>query len=293
MRQMNDLISIIIPVYNVQPYLQRCVDSVLRQTYKKIEVILVDDGSPDRCPNICDEYADFDGRVIVVHKKNGGLSDARNCGLDTASGQYISFIDSDDWVHEKYIEKLYQLLKNTNADISVCNFIKTACENVKADISNEKIYTYTNIGALKQFVDQFYVQLVVAWGKLYKKNLFERICFPVGKIHEDEFTTYKIIYQAKKIALSTAQLLYYFQRKDSIMGDEFNIKHMHDALDAYEERASFFQKIRLKDLCKKTYEYELNLCLLYIDQLKQSNDVPNRKKFEERLKSIEDNVIRI
>jgi len=241
---MNALISIIIPVYKVEDYIHRCVNSLLRQTYKNLEIILVEDGSPDRCGEICDEYATLDNRVKVIHKKNGGLSDARNAGIDICKGDYIAFIDSDDWINDIYIEKLYQLLKQTNSDIAVCNFIRTSIENIKVDILEEQIYEYSNIEALAQFEDEFYVQMVIACGKLYKSNLFKGIRFPVGKLHEDEFTTYKVIFNAKKITLTTMQLYYYWQRECSIMGNGFSLKGGLDAIEAIEERANFLGSIK-------------------------------------------------
>ncbi|MFJ7827544.1 glycosyltransferase family 2 protein [Psychrobacillus sp. NPDC096623] len=251
---MSDVITIIVPIYKVENYLHRCVDSILNQTYKGLEIILVNDGSPDSCGKICDEYAKLDERVKVIHKKNGGLSDARNAGVEIAQGEYISFVDSDDWIGENYIKKLYQLLINTNSDISVCNFIKTSTEKLQVDILMEEIYEYSNVKALEQLYGRFGVQMVTAWGKLYKRKLFEGIRFPVDRIHEDEFTTYKLIYKAKKIVLTTAQLLYYWQREDSITGIGFNIKHRLDVIDAFKERAEFFEHIGLKDLRDRTYK---------------------------------------
>ncbi|MFJ8064764.1 glycosyltransferase family 2 protein [Psychrobacillus sp. NPDC096426] len=265
---MSEVITIIVPVYKVEDYLHRCVDSILNQTYKRLEIILVNDGSPDSCGKICDEYAMLDERVKVIHKKNGGLSDARNAGIDIAQGEYISFVDSDDWIDENYIEKLYQLLVNTNSDISVCNFIRTSTEKVHVDNSKEEIYEYSNIEALEQLYEKFGVQMVTAWGKLYIRELFKDIRFPVGKIHEDEFTTYKLMYKAEKVVLTTAQLLFYWQREDSIMGVGFNIKHRIDVIDAFKERAEFFEKIGLLNLSNKTYR---GLFAIYMDVNKRMN----------------------
>ncbi|MGA4516237.1 glycosyltransferase family 2 protein [Solibacillus silvestris] len=250
---MSELISIIVPIYNVEDFLHRCVDSILNQTYKNLEIILVNDGSPDQCGKICEEYAKLDNRVKVIHKENGGLSDARNAGIEVAEGQYLAFIDSDDWIHEEYIEILYELLRKTNSDISICNFLMTSTENFQVDNSKAELYTYSNIKALEQlYNDEFYVQMVTSWGKLYKKNLFEGLSFPVGRVHEDEFTTYKLLYKANKVVLTTAKLLYYWQREDSIMGDRFNIKNKLDQIDALNERVEFFALVGLDDLCNRT-----------------------------------------
>jgi glycosyltransferase involved in cell wall biosynthesis len=249
---MNELITIIVPIYKVEGLLKRCVDSLLNQTYKNLEIILVNDGSPDQCGNICDEYAKLDNRVIVIHKENGGLSDARNAGIEIAKGDFIAFIDSDDWIHEEYIEILYGLLRKTNSEISMCNFFMTSTENFQVDNAEIKTYKYTNIEALERLYDKFNVQMVTAWGKLYKRELFEGVSFPLGRVHEDEFTTYKIIYKANNIVLTTAQLLYYWQREDSIMGDRYNLKNKLDQIDALKERNKFFNQLGLEELCNKT-----------------------------------------
>ncbi|MGN7385517.1 glycosyltransferase family 2 protein [Sporosarcina sp. SAFN-015] len=294
---MSELVSIIIPIYNVEDYLHRCVNSILDQTYKNLEVILVNDGSPDRCGEICEEYAKLDKRVKVLHKKNGGLSDARNAGIEIAQGEYISFVDSDDWVHKEYIEKLYQLLKTTDSDISVSNFIRTSTENTQGEISKEIIYEYSNNEALEQFLDKFYVQMVIACGKLYKRKLFEDVRFPVGRIHEDEFTTHKLIHKAKKIILTSAQLLYYWQRNDSIMGSGFNIKNRLHAIDAFRERAEFFEKVGLTDLSNKTYKELFFIYMdvnkrknLFEDKIMKENFNRNFIDFKKKLRNINQNV---
>lgn len=283
---MNELISVIIPVYKVENYIHRCVDSVLRQTYNKIEIILVDDGSTDRCGEICDEYAALDNRVKVIHKKNGGLSDARNAGIEIFQGDYITFLDSDDWIHDKYIEKLYRLLKNSNSDIAVGNFIRTSAENIQVDIAKEEIYEYSNFEALEQFTDKFYAQMVIACGKLYKRNLFDEIRFPVGRIHEDEFTTYKLIYKANKIILTTAQLLYYWQREDSIMGSSLNLNQRMHAIDAYKERAEFFKDIGMEELSSKTYRILFNIYMTAIRRIYEFDNINYKESFSRDFKDI-------
>lgn len=283
---MNELITIIVPVYKVEDYLNRCVDSILRQTYRNLEIILVDDGSPDRCGEICDEYAELDRRVKVIHKENGGLSDARNVGIDIAQGSYISFIDSDDWIHDEYIERLYQLIRTTNSDISVCNFLRVSTE-ILADVRlNEEIYEFSNLAALKQFTDKFYEQMVIACGKLFKKKLFEQIHFPVGRLHEDEFTTYKLIYNARKIVLTTAQLLYYWQREDSIMGSCLNIKSRFHAIDAFKERAEFLKDIGLEESSNETYKKLFIMCLEINRRINEIDHDINKEYFHNDFKEL-------
>lgn len=259
---MSELITVIVPIYKTEKYLQRCVDSIINQTYKNLEIILVDDGSPDNSGQICDLYAKLDKRVKVLHKKNGGLSDARNAGIDIAQGEYISFLDSDDWIDERYIDRLYQLLINSNSDISVCNFVRTSHENIQVDNAKIEVYEYSNFQALEQLFGEYNVQMVTAWGKLYKRELFIDIRYPVGRIHEDEYTTYKLIYLAKKIIFTREKLLYYWQRNDSIMGIGINIIHKLHAIDAFKERAEYFKKINLSELCTKSYRL---LFLLYLE----------------------------
>lgn len=273
---MSELVSIIVPVYRVEDYLHPCVDSMIQQTYKQIEIILVDDGSPDNCGKICDQYAQQDKRIRVVHKKNGGLSDARNAGLDIAKGEYITFIDSDDWVREDYIEILYGLLKSTDSDIAVCsyrkilpsergtdNFYDTDYSNNKKTIfdtdnscnmdnSQENIFEYSNLEALNALSGRLYEQFVVACGKLYKKFLFREIQFPVGKVHEDEFTTYKLIYKARKIVHTSVVMYFYRQRDGSITADRHNIQNRLNALEGFWERACFLRDIGLVRACNQT-----------------------------------------
>jgi len=239
----------------VEDYLVRCIESILTQTYKNIEIILVDDESPDKCGEICDYYAKLDERINVIHKKNGGLSDARNVGIDSAKGRYITFLDSDDWIHNEYIEILYRLLNEKNSDVAICNFIKKSSfvETVSLDNFSSNIYEYSNIEAMEQLSGELHIQMTVAWGKLYKIELFNNIRFPVGRIHEDEFTTYRLLYSADKIVFYDKPLLYYWQRKDSIIGSGFKIKNRLDYLDALIQRASFFQEIKLRKLSNKIY----------------------------------------
>lgn len=282
---MNDLISIIVPVYKVEKYLNRCVDSILNQTYRNLEIILVDDGSPDRCGEICDEYSRLDDRVKVIHKENGGLSDARNAGIHIAQGEFFSFVDSDDWVHQEYIERMHELLKISKADISVCNFLRTSKEEEKTEIIKTELHEFSNLEGLKHLSGRFYVQLVVAWGKLYHRELFKEIRFPFGKIHEDEFTTYKLIYEAKKIVLTTEQLLYYWQRKDSIMGRGFDIKSKLDLIEAFEGKIEFFKNIGEVDLVAKTYRSLFNTYKTINDNIHAFNEINNSKGFKSEFKT--------
>ena len=237
------LVSIIIPVYKVESYLRRCLDSIVSQTYTNLEIILVDDGSPDNCPQICDEYAAKDKRIIVIHKENGGLSDARNAGLDICRGEFISFVDSDDWVDEKYIEILFNLAIKQNADIAICENIVTDREISR---TTEKFFskTYSSKEALFQLFRRNQISFIVSWGKIYKRTLFESVRFPIGKYHEDDFTTYILFYNSKKIVYSSYRLYFYYQRAGSIITS----RHPWDVLEYMEQQYQFFKEKKETDL---------------------------------------------
>ena len=240
---MNDiLISIVVPIYNVEKYLKQCIESIINQTYKNIEILLVNDGSTDNCAQICDEYAQIDERIKVIHKKNGGLSDARNSGINIAKGKYIAFIDSDDYVSEEYIEKLYNAISENNVRIAQCNFVKVTDDNTEI----EKIgYAEKNkIKSGYEMVKELYTghwENILAWNKLYDIGLFKNVRYPFGKIHEDEFTTYKILYEIQNVAIVEDCLYKYRQNDNSITGQNFKKKRL-DVIIAYEERMEFFEK---------------------------------------------------
>lgn len=239
-------ISVIVPVYNVEKYLNRCVDSILNQTFEDFELILVDDGSPDNCSNICDEYAQKDNRVKVIHKKNGGLSDARNAGIDCAIGEWLSFIDSDDWVENNFLETLYSSAEKYQAEIVIVNFHKVFDDRCERRISvNELCCTGTE--SLEYLYGQHSIYMNIACNKLYKKSLFNEVKFPVGKLHEDGFTTYKLLNMCKKIYMSNCDLYCYYQRNDSIMNKKFSESRI-DEYFVYCERRKFFREHNLKEV---------------------------------------------
>lgn len=237
-----DLISIIIPVYKVEKYIHRCVDSVVNQTYKNLEIILVDDGSPDNCGKICDEYAEKDNRIKVIHKENGGLSDARNWGIDAATGEWLFFIDSDDWMHLETIKKLYDVVIENDASVGVSGFLKSygGCVNVDT-------LTQVMMCTPKDLFIQKYAVFTVAWAKLYKKDCFQNIRYPVGKIHEDEFVTYRILFAQEKLAYIDQPYYAYFMNMEGLSKKQWTPNRM-DAIDAIEERSIFFEKMGDADL---------------------------------------------
>lgn len=258
-------ISVIIPVYNVEKYLSKCIDSVISQTFKDLEIILIDDGSKDNCSIICDEYSKIDSRIKVIHKKNGGLSSARNAGLKEATGKYIGFVDSDDWIESSMYETLYNIMEEYKSDIVQCRFLKTENENADRlllNSSEKNIEIINNIQALNNLYNDRYVETVVVWNKLYRKNLFENLIFPENKIHEDEFIIHKLLYKSEKVILCD-QIMYYYRKTDkSIINSGFSEKKLHK-LEAVKERADFFKEIKNKNLYKKTLIHYKDLLIEY------------------------------
>lgn len=213
---MNDLISVVIPVYKVEKYLGKCLDSIINQTYKNLEIIVVNDGSPDNCSKIIEEYSKKDKRIKVINKVNGGLSDARNVGIENSNGKYISFVDSDDYVSKYYFETLYNNLNKYNCEISICNQIIFEEKDTIVDkINSEDIKIYNSTEALKLMLYQKKINNS-AWGKLYLKSLFEKVRYPKGKIYEDIPTTYKTFLNSEKICVSSCKYYFYLKRNNSI-----------------------------------------------------------------------------
>lgn len=220
---MKPLVSVIIPVYKVEQYLQKCIESVCGQTLEALEIILVDDGSPDNCGRICDEYATRDSRIRVIHQRNGGLSAARNTGIRIAQADIIGFVDSDDWIEPDMIELLYRNLCKENADISVCGIYW----HNKGNVSEKGDKTYA-VQSSKEAIESVYrlpgVKMNV-WNKLYRKHLFHEICFPEGRINEDVYVTVRLLDAAKKTVLDMQPKYHYMIRPGSI-----TTAHYHPAL---------------------------------------------------------------
>lgn len=236
---MDKKISVIVPIYNVEKYLRQCIDSIINQTYKNLEIILVNDGSPDNCGAICDEYSSKDERIKVIHKKNGGLSDARNVGLEIASGDFISFVDSDDWIDIDTYEIMMNNIIKYNANIAVSNINYVYDEKSKPKYDEENIHIFNREEAMNELIHDGLVQAVV-WNKIYKKELLDNMQFKVGKLNEDEFFTYKICARAEKIVYIPNILYQYRQRENSIMSN-YSIKRL-DGVEALYERLQFIRK---------------------------------------------------
>lgn len=236
-----DLISVIVPIYKVEQYLEKCVNSILAQTYSNLEIILVDDGSPDNCPQICDNLAKQDKRIKVIHKPNGGLSDARNVGFESSTAKYVTFVDSDDYLNYNFIETLYNNLLNTNADMSIIGYQEVFEDSTvnQSEILQSEVLCFDDSNKFEQLCAKHKLNFIIAWGKLYNRNLFDKIKFPVGKINEDEFIAHHIIDTCHKICFENVPYYYYLQRQNSIMHTTFTERNLH-VFEALEDRLAFF-----------------------------------------------------
>ncbi len=233
------LISVIVPVYKVEPYLDRCVESIVNQTYRNLEIILVNDGSPDNCPQMCDAWAERDVRIKVIRKENGGLSDARNAGMAAATGELVSFIDSDDYITPDFIEALYHAMMQTSADVVECavdyvdedgNILRQRCAAETSEMDR--------LEALRRLILEDGIYQTV-WNKLYRRE----VCIPFekGKLHEDEFFTWQVFERIEKLAVVQKPMYHYLQRSSSIIGTPYNIRRL-DGLQARFDRMQAMQK---------------------------------------------------
>lgn len=246
---MNELISVIVPVYNVEKFFDACIKSILSQSYSNIEIILVDDGSTDSSGALCNEYAKSDSRIRVIHQKNQGLSGARNTGMSVAKGDYFCFVDSDDGMHRDFIKILYNCLKENESDIAVCNYVKFSGDMpADNDLVTDTYAVWSDIEAINEMCITGRL-IPVVWNKIYKRELFENISFPVGKIHEDEFVTPQIIAKITSLPICDAELYYYRQRDDSITGSKNrrDIRHLV-TIKAYENKCRIFKGAKYKDV---------------------------------------------
>lgn len=241
------IISVIVPVYKVEAYLDRCVGSILGQSFRDFELILVDDGSPDNCGAICDGYAARDSRVYVIHQENGGLSAARNAGIDwvmaNSDSQWLTFVDSDDWLHREYLNVLYQAVKKNEAEIAACDTHLTEHWQEDRPLQDPNI---TVMIPTEAFTHE-YEKCISACDKLVAKKLYEDIRYPVGKVHEDAYISHILLFQAKRIAIVPQELSYYFWNHGGITKATWTPRRM-DGLEAHEQRLAFFLE-RKEEAC--------------------------------------------
>lgn len=236
----DDKVSVIVPVYNVEKYLRRCLDSIINQTYRNLEIILVDDGSPDNCGVICDEYASKDHRVQVIHRENGGLSVARNAGLDVATGEYIAFVDSDDWLADEFVEKLHANAEQNALVVTNLFFWESDIKNWTA-MEQREFETIDSYEFWKRTTENECTPYIVACSKLYPRKIFNDLRFPEGLIHEDEAILHHVVNQVNYIHVIHDPLYYYRQSNSSIMGQGFNPRRL-DGFVAWADRLGYFRK---------------------------------------------------
>lgn len=256
---MNHLISVIVPIYKVEKYLNRCIQSIVDQTYTNLEIILIDDGSPDKCPELCDAWEKKDARIRVIHKENGGLSDARNAGMQIAEGTYVGFVDSDDWIHPRMYERMLSALIKYDVDICECEFEKT--EKDVDIVTPKKVkcgQVISKMQAMEMVIDQT-VQPVV-WNKLYKRTTIQDFPFVVGKYNEDEYWTYRVIDEIKSMIQIKEKLYFYFYREDSIINETYSIRRL-DGLEARYERMKYLQKY--PEICEKAKRNLIFECMYH------------------------------
>lgn len=273
------LISVIVPVYNVEKYLSKCIKSIKLQTYNNLEIILVNDGSEDRSQLICESFCKIDNRIKLLNKKNGGLSDARNVGIKVSTGQYLTFIDSDDYISNDYIEYLYRMLKDNNADVSICNcyFVTEKGMIVSNKIkNNSKTIVMNKINAIKTLLYQKEFT-TSAWGKLYSSKVFENIYFPVGKLHEDVGTIYKVFDKCNYVVWRNEAKYYYLQRSGSIVNSNFNIKKM----DYLEQTLAIIKYMELyhKNLYKAAISRHFSACFQILANIPALKQYPKEVQF--------------
>lgn len=282
-------ISVIVPVYNSEKYLSRCVDSVLAQTFSDLELILMDDGSSDASASICDAYADKDSRVHVIHQKNAGVCVARNNALDwvfaNSSSQWLFFIDNDDWMHPETLERLHKAAMDSDVQISICGYELTngADPQVQPELLEPVIWK------AEAFYPQHFVNATVCWGKLYRRSIFDGKRYPPGKFLEDEFLTYRLLFESDRLAVIPAPLYAYFYNDTGITKSKWKPKRL-DAWEAYEQQIAFFDQQGLEDLVHFRFREYLDSGMRHLAAAEEDPDA-----FAEEIRFIEKrmrNVIR-
>ena len=275
-------ISVIVPVYKVEKYLSRCIDSILNQTYTDFELILVDDGSPDNCGKICDDYAQKDSRITVIHKENGGLSDARNAGIDwtfeNSNSEWLTFIDSDDWVHPQYLESMVNANEKFGTDICFGRDCISECFYI-SDGSNilENIYELpTEDAFLNKELDANAI-----CSRLFKKSLFDDIRFPIGKLHEDRFTSYRVYFKVDNVSVVNYPIYYYFVNDESIVHSNWTPRKMDD-LEAAENQMAYFKTNNFP----RSYEFVLrdyiHIMVVFLRNIKGKKEFAEYEKIIRR-----------
>ena len=280
---MYDLVSVIVPVYNVAQYLDRCLNSLVMQTHSNIEILLVDDGSTDGSGELCDQWQRRDHRIRVFHKPNGGLSDARNHGMERASGDYICFLDSDDWYGLRFVEVLLGALLETGSDVAECDYVCTDGSDPAPDIiptAYDPAVFEGNECFLRFLTEDFFVSVCT---KLYRRNLLENQPFRTGVYHEDEFWTYRVFSKARKVCRVRYTGYYYYQRQGSIVHTSPSYKRLSDAFDAAKERMDFIER-QYPQYASVGYTKAMSTCM-YLYNKAERGDFPEKSALQEELLS--------
>ena len=279
-------ICVIVPVYRVEPYLSRCIDSILGQSWQNLQLILVDDGSPDRCGEICDSYREQDGRVHVIHQTNGGAAAARNAGMELVRTdqlcQWVAFVDGDDWIHPDFLRALHDAAVKMECAISACGFYETNGANQDGD----QVYDPVRMSAKAYFCGQIHGSVTYGpCNKLYHRSLFSCLLFPQGRCVEDEYVVFRALFSAGSISVLDNPLYAYFQRPDSFTRNVWTAKRL-DAWDAFEEQLDYFQKMGDRELIHFRYRGYLDNAFLNWDEAKATlpEKDPVLKKMKKRIR---------
>ena len=285
---MSGSIIVIVPVYKVEKYIERCIKSILIQTYENFELVLVDDGSPDRCGEICEEYAKKDGRIKVIHQENAGLSAARNVGIEwvmkNSESKWITFVDSDDWLHPKYLELLFNAVNEKNTSIAVCNYLEVKDEvEIKSELAKNRIMTPEELYCKRN------VNAITAWGKLYSRELFVDMCFPNYRCYEDEFLIYKILFKVDKLIYIEQPLYMYYKNENSIMHSLWSLEKLV-IIKAIEEQLKYFKDLRFEKAYMKAIRKYKRVLFAVIEKLEKYYPESNCiKEYKQKLNDIQSN----
>lgn len=282
------IISVIIPMYNAGRYVEKCLQSIISQTYKNIEIIIVNDGSTDNSQSICEAYAKQDNRIKLINTENRGAGSARNTGLEIAKGSYVSFIDSDDYICEDYYERLYGMIRQSGADIAIGRYERIPEHDVMHFIQSDKIKECTSIEELLVLYgedEDKYINAVLVTNKLFKRELFgDNIRYPIGRLIDDEFIIYKLIDKSKKIVYTDDVMYAYVQSDSSVMRTNFKEKRVYDTIDVYDEVYAYFRKKGNEELNKKILIRYLSYCVELAQKTSKSTIIDDKEKVYQYLK---------
>lgn len=283
------MISVIVPVYNVEKYLERCVKSIAAQTYKDLEILLIDDGSTDKSGKMCDDFQQTDSRIKAFHKQNGGLSDARNYGIEHSAGEFISFVDSDDYIDEKMLETLHRLITENDADLAVCSAMDVFEGKEVTQVKEIKEFNLNKVESYKYMLRGDGIPS--ACNKLYKRQTVGDVRFPVGKLYEDGFFTPQILKRVEKTAVTSKPMYYYFRRADSITTKPFR-KGDLDVIEAYDKCVK-----QVKELCPEALPYAefryRNAYFNVLDKMLMRDDCKEIPEYKQVVKYLKKHTVQI